>query len=144
MKYEPVQPSLFHISDDMENVLTLKINPELGVQDALRKLEAVFKNYNPSSPFQASFVEEEFARKFGNEKRVSMAAFFAILTVMISCLGLFGLASFVAEQRTKEIGIRKMLGASVSNLWGMPSKDLAIPVVLSLCDIDAICLGSNA
>ena len=88
----------------------------MSTRDALAKIETVFRKYNPTSPFQSSFVDEEFARKFGNEKRIgTLAAFFAILAILISCLGLLGLASFVAEQRTKEIGIRKVLGASVAN-----------------------------
>jgi putative ABC transport system permease protein len=92
----------------------------------------VFKKYNPTAPFQSTFVDEEFARKFGNEKRVgTLAAFFAALAIFISCLGLFGLASFVAEQRTKEIGIRKVLGASVMNLWRMLSKDFVVLVIVS-------------
>ncbi len=104
----------------------------MNVQDAMTKIETVFKKYNPAFPFHASFVDDEFARKFGNEKRIgTLAMFFAILAVIISCLGLFGLASYVAEQRTKEIGIRKVLGASVANLWQMLSKDFVILVVLS-------------
>jgi ABC-type antimicrobial peptide transport system permease subunit len=127
-----VQPSLFHLSTNNINVALIRINPEVNVQDALAKIETVLKKYNPAFPFQASLVDEEFARKFGNEKRIgTLAAFFAILAVVISCLGLFGLASFVAEQRTKEIGIRKVLGASVANLWQMLSKDFVILVVLS-------------
>lgn len=104
----------------------------MNAQDAMAKIEKVFKKYNPAFPFQASFVDDEFAKKFGNEKRIgTLAAFFAMLAIIISCLGLFGLASFVAEQRTKEIGIRKVLGASVSNLWKMLSRDFVILVVVS-------------
>lgn len=129
--YQPVRPSLFHLSTD-HNVLILKINPEMSTRDALGKIETVFRKYNPSSPFQADFADEEFAGKFGNEKRIgTLAAFFAILAILISCLGLLGLASFVAEQRTKEIGIRKILGASVANLWQMLSKDFVALVILS-------------
>jgi ABC-type antimicrobial peptide transport system permease subunit len=78
-------------------------------------------------------VDEDYARKFGDEERVGkLATFFAILAIFISCLGLFGLASFVAEQRTKEIGVRKVLGASVTNLWALLSKDFVILVIISL------------
>ena len=130
--YSPVRPSLFHLSTNNINVALIRINPEVNVQDAMAKIETVFKKYNPAFPFQASFVDEEFARKFGNEKRIgTLAAFFATLAIVISCLGLFGLASFVAEQRTKEIGIRKVLGASVAHLWQMLSKDFVILVVIS-------------
>jgi putative ABC transport system permease protein len=130
--YEPVRPSMFHLSDGEQNVFIIRMNPEMSARDALNKIETVFKKYNPSSPFQASFVDDEFDRKFGNEKRIgTLAGFFAGLAILISCLGLFGLASFVAEQRTKEIGIRKVLGASVGNLWGMLSKDFVALVIIS-------------
>lgn len=92
----------------------------------------MFKKYNPAAPFEYKFVDEEYARKFGNEERVGrLASFFAILAILISCLGIFGLASFVAEQRTKEIGVRKVMGASVVNLWGMLSKDFVVLVIIS-------------
>jgi putative ABC transport system permease protein len=130
--YTPVRPAMFHLNADNQNVFIIKLNPEKSVQEAMAKVEAVFKKYNPSSPFHATFVDDDFAAKFGNEKRVgTLAAFFAILAVLISCLGLFGLASFVAEQRTKEIGIRKVMGASVANLWRMLSKDFVLLVILS-------------
>ena len=130
--YSPVQPSLFHLSTNNINICLIRINPAMSVQDAMAKIETVFKKYDPAFPFQASFVDDDFAAKFGNEKRIgTLAAFFAILAIIISCLGLFGLASFVAEQRTKEIGIRKVLGASVANLWRMLSKDFVILVMLS-------------
>lgn len=130
--YQPIRASLFHITNEQENVLILKINPELSPSDALSKMEVVFKKYNPAVPFEYKFVDEEYARKFGNEERVGkLATFFAILAVFISCLGLFGLASFVAEQRTKEIGVRKVLGASVMNLWQLLSKDFVFLVLIS-------------
>ena len=77
-------------------------------------------------------MDEEFAKKFGDEERIGkLAGVFAVLAVFISCLGLFGLASFVAEQRTKEIGIRKVVGATVFNLWQLLSKDFVILVIIS-------------
>ena len=135
--YQPVRASLFHISPDMENVVILKLNPASSPQEALRKVETVFKKYDPAAPFEYKFVDEEYAKKFGDEERVGkLATFFAVLAVFISCLGLFGLASFVAEQRIKEIGIRKVLGASTLNLWGLLSKDFVTLVILS-CVISA-------
>lgn len=130
--YQPVRPSIFNLSKLGVNVAIIKLNPQYGTQDALNKIEAVFKKYNPTAPFESTFVDDEFARKFGDERRVAtVAGFFAGLAILISCLGLFGLASFVAEQRTKEIGIRKVLGASVANLWRMLSKDFVVLVVIS-------------
>jgi ABC-type antimicrobial peptide transport system permease subunit len=108
------------------------MNPSWSARKSLAKIEEVFKKFNPASPFNSSFVDEEFAKKFGNEERIGkLAMYFAILAIFISCLGLFGLASFVAEQRTKEIGIRKVLGASVAGLWQMLSKDFVILVIVS-------------
>jgi putative ABC transport system permease protein len=130
--YKPVRPSLFYISSDEQNVFIMRMNPALSAKDALSRIETVFKKYDPASPFKADFVDEQFAKKFGNEKRIGkLAGFFAILAIFISCLGLFGLASFVAEQRTKEIGIRKVLGASVGNVWKMLSKDFIVLVFIS-------------
>jgi ABC-type antimicrobial peptide transport system permease subunit len=92
----------------------------------------VFKKYNPASPFSYKFIDDEYAHKFADEERIgNLATFFAILAIFISSLGLFGLASFVAEQRTKEIGVRKVLGASVYNLWSMLSKDFLGLVIIS-------------
>jgi putative ABC transport system permease protein len=80
-------------------------------------------------------VDEDFGKKFASEERIGkLASFFAALAIFISCLGLFGLSSFVAEQRTKEIGVRKVLGASVFHLWAMLSKDFVILVLVS-CSI---------
>jgi len=104
----------------------------VSLRNALAKIETIFKKYNPGSPFEYKFIDEEYARKFSDEERIgNLATFFAILAIFISCLGLFGLASFVAEQRTKEIGIRKVVGASVFNLWQMLSKDFVGLVMLS-------------
>ncbi|HCW06601.1 MAG TPA: ABC transporter permease, partial [Cytophagales bacterium] len=131
--YEPVRPSLFHISKDDGNVIIMKLNPAKSATASLEKVKEVFTKYDPAAPFEYRFVDDDYARKFEGEERVGkLASFFAILAIFISCLGIFGLASFVAEQRTKEIGVRKVMGASVMNLWGMLSKDFLVLVVISL------------
>ncbi len=132
--YEPVRPSLWHIDrDNNVNLAILKLNPEMNAHEALDKVKVVFNKYSPAAPVSPEFVDEEYARKFSDEERIGkLASFFAILAVFISCLGISGLASFVAEQRTKEIGVRKVMGASVLNLWGMLSKDFLRLVVFSL------------
>lgn len=132
--YEPVRASLWHIDrNDNVNLAILKLNPDMGAHDALEKIKTVFTKYNPESPFAYEFVDDEYARKFSDEERIGkLASFFAVLAIFISCLGIFGLASFVAEQRTKEIGVRKVMGATVTNLWGMLSKDFVILVGISL------------
>lgn len=130
--YAPVRPAMWHLSLEQENVFLMKLNPASSPKEALAKIESVFKRLNPASPFSPNFVDEDYARKFGNERRLgTLSTFFAILAIFISCLGLFALASFVAEQRTKEIGIRKVMGASVSNLWRMLSQDFVILVLIS-------------
>ncbi len=85
-----------------------------------------------SVPFDYDFVDEQYAAKFSNKERIGkMSGIFAGLAIFISCLGLFGMASFMAEQRTKEIGIRKILGASVFNLWRLLSRDFVLLVIIS-------------
>lgn len=129
--FEPIEPAIFFMEGWL-GVITIRMNPAEHLREALAEIEPVFKKYNPNAPFEFSFVDEVYARKFSNEERIgNLAAFFAILAIFISCLGLFGLASFVAEQRTKEIGIRKVLGASVANLWKMLSKDFVVLVIIS-------------
>jgi putative ABC transport system permease protein len=128
-----VTPAFFILNYDNVSVINIKLNPELSASKSLSKIETVLKKMNPSSPFIYSFVSEEYAQKFGLEERISkLSTFFAILAIFISCLGLFGLASFMAEQRTKEIGVRKVLGASTANLWALLSKDFVILVIISL------------
>ncbi len=131
--YEPVKQTIFNINKGMGGVLNLKINPNVSAHQALRKIEAVFKNYSPSIPFSYKFADEEYAKKFEGEERIGkLARFFTALAIFISCMGLFGMASFMAEQRVKEIGVRKVLGASVFGLWRLMSKDFVIMVVISL------------
>ncbi|HVY73191.1 MAG TPA: ABC transporter permease [Puia sp.] len=130
--YEPVKPTIWVMKPGWASVITIRIRPSMPMQTALAKIEPVFKRYDPGAPFQYQFTDEQYAKKFSDEKRIgNLATFFAILAVFISCLGLFGLASFVAEQRTKEIGVRKVLGASVFNLWQMLSKDFVNLVIIS-------------
>lgn len=113
-------------------IVTVAIKKAVPVADALNKIEAVFKKYNPGAPFDFKFNDEVYAKKFDDQQRLGkLATFFTILATFISCLGLFGLASFVAEQRKKEIGVRKVLGASVYNLWRMLSKEFALLVFIS-------------
>jgi putative ABC transport system permease protein len=104
----------------------------VSMANALPKIETVFRKLIPAVPFTYKFADQEYALKFAAEERIGkLAAFFAILAIFISCLGLFGLASFVAEQRAKEMGIRKVLGATILNLWRMLSKDFLALVILS-------------
>jgi putative ABC transport system permease protein len=124
---------MFRLLTYNDGMLVLKLNPAMSAHDALAKVSAVSKNYDPKQAFQYRFVDEQYAKKFGDEERIgNLATVFAVLAIFISCLGLFGLASFVAEQRTKEIGVRKVLGASVFNLWKLLSKDFVVLILISL------------
>ncbi|RFZ81866.1 ABC transporter permease [Mucilaginibacter terrenus] len=131
--YEPVKTTIFAFNRNSANMIDIRLNPKVPVREALAKIEAVFKKYDPGSPFDYRFTDEEYSKKFSTEERVGkLAGFFTILAIFISCMGLFGMASFMAEQRTKEIGVRKVLGASVFSLWQMMSKDFVTLVCISL------------
>jgi putative ABC transport system permease protein len=130
--YEKISPAVYWLNRGRGNFTTIKINPATDARTALSKIETAFKKYNPASPFEYKFVDEEYAKKFGDEERIGKLAFvFAILAIFISCLGIFGLAAFTAAQRTKEIGVRKVVGASVFNLWQLLSKDFVVLVFIS-------------
>jgi putative ABC transport system permease protein len=127
-----VQQSLFFMVPDVGPNIVIRLNPQLSAAEAISKIEPVFRKLNPSSPFEYTFVDDDYARKFATEQRVgTLSTIFATLALFISCLGIFGLASFVAEQRVKEIGVRKILGASVFGLWRLMSKDFVTLVFIS-------------
>ena len=115
------------------NVMHIKLNPKNTTAQNLKTTEAIFKKYNPEYPFEYKFIDEEYAAKFEDEKRTgTLTALFAGLTIFISCLGLFGLAAYMAQNRIKEIGVRKVLGASVTNITTLLSKDFLKLVIVSL------------
>jgi len=130
--YEPVKQTVYILNKDNGNWIVMKLNPNKSASESIAKIGAVFKKIIPAAPFDYKFADAEFASKFAAEERIGkLSTFFAVLAIFISCLGLFGLASFVAEQRTKEIGVRKVLGATVTNLWGLLSKDFVLLVIIS-------------
>jgi putative ABC transport system permease protein len=130
--FSPTNPSFFLLNYKNVSVINIGLAPDKSTSESLAKIQGVFAKYNPTSPFVYNFVDQEYAKKFGEEERIGkLTVFFAVLAVFISCLGLFGLASFVAEQRIKEIGIRKVLGASVANLWQMLSFDFVVLVIVA-------------
>ena len=131
--YDPVKQTIFRIGYGAFDHVIFRLNPNRSAHEGLAAIAAVCKTYSPSVPFSYKFVDDEYAAKFATEQRVgSLATGFAILAIFISCLGLFGMAQFMAEQRTKEIGVRKVLGATVLGLWSMLSKDFVRLVVISL------------
>lgn len=124
----------FYIIDPFNRFafINVRINPQASASEAVETIAQSFKNLNPATPFEYTFADERIANKFAFEARIGkLAGIFATLAVFISCLGLFGLSAFVAEQRTKEIGIRKVLGASVPQLWQLLSKDFVVLVLVS-------------
>ena len=130
--YSPVKPTLFYFLPQ-PGYLNIRIKPNVSVSDAISGIEAIYKKYSPGAPFDYKFVSDEYAIKFADEMRIArLTSIFAILAILISCLGLFALASFVAEQRTKEIGVRKVFGASLFTIWKLLSKEFVLLVIISL------------
>jgi ABC-type antimicrobial peptide transport system permease subunit len=126
-------PHLYFISYSGRGYITVRLNPQVGTPEALQKIEAVIKRFDAGAPFEYKFLDDDYARLFNNEERIGkLATVFSILTIFISCLGIFGLATFAASQRTKEIGIRKVLGASIFALWRMLSADFLLLVVVAI------------
>ncbi len=129
--FEHAKPMIFFLQG-YKGWILVKSNPDSGTHETLSAIETVFKRIVPSAPFDYRFASDSYAAKFKNEECIGeLALVLAVLAVTISCLGLFGLASFVVEQRNKEIGIRKVLGASLVNLWQMLSRDFIVLVTTS-------------
>ena len=130
--YTEVRPVVYTVLNEGGAVAIIRINPAMTASAAISKIAPVFRKFNPDQPFDYKFTDEAYAQKFGNEERVGkLAGFFALLAIFISCLGLFGLTAFVAEQRKKEIGVRKILGASAWNVWHLLSADFLRLVIIS-------------
>ena len=137
--FTPVEPLMIYYNPDASNSISIRLNQESQLQKSLGMIETVFKKYNPSVPFEYQFVDDEFGKKFATEELISkITNIFAGLAIFICCLGLAGLVSFTVEKRIREIGIRKVLGASVSQVLLLVSREfvklvgiaffLAIPV----------------
>jgi len=126
-------PVIFINNPNFARFMFIKTVAEQPVNTVLSKIEDVFKIHNPAYPFEYAFVDENFNTKFKNEQLVGkLSQLFAILAILISCLGLFGLSAYTAEQRRKEIGVRKVLGSSVSNIVKLLSKDFLKLVIISI------------
>jgi putative ABC transport system permease protein len=126
-------PTVFMMNTERSmNVIEIKLAPNQPPAEALSVIGAVFRKFNPDAPFDYQFEDEQYAAKFTSEQRIgNLARGFSLLALFISCIGIFGMASFVAEQRTKEIGVRKVLGASVVNLWALLCRDFVVLVLIS-------------
>jgi ABC-type antimicrobial peptide transport system permease subunit len=133
--YDPIKPLI--ICGAKSKFMTfytvlIKVNGSTSMTKDLAQMQAIFKKYNPDYPFDPKFIDQEYAGKFHSEQLMgTLAALFAGLTIFISCLGLFGLATYMAESRIKEIGIRKVLGASVAGITALLSKEFVKLVIIS-------------
>ena len=130
--FRPISPLTIIFNKDWTGYVNVRINPNTTASTAIKRIQPIFDRYNPAFPFVYRFADTEYAKKFNYEELVgNLAAIIAVIAIFISCLGLFGLASFTAEQRVKEIGVRKVLGASVLNLWQLLSRDFVKLVLIS-------------
>ena len=132
--YEPASPIVYLLNYNFNhNWFFIKLKPQVATSDALMKVRTAFQHVLPTAAFDYRFVDEQYARKFATEKRVgTLAAFFAGFALLISALGIFGMASFTAEQRIREIGVRKVLGATVFSIWKLLTREFALLVGLSV------------
>ena len=131
--FQKIQPMVIEGAKAWFSVIHIKFNENLETTELLAQTDAIFKKYNPEYPFSYEFVDQEYAKKFDDEKRTGqMVTLFTLLTIFISCLGLFGLASYMAENRIKEIGVRKVLGASVRSITTLLSVDFLKLVLISI------------
>jgi len=130
--YGKSDPLIFYCKPEWAGNIYIKLKNKSQTEAAVAKIEKVMKANNPGFPFDYQFVDAQFNRQFNTETLISkLSRVFAALAIIISCLGLFGLAAYTAERRTKEIGIRKVLGASVSRITGLLSKDFLQLVLIS-------------
>lgn len=131
--YSPVTPLLIYPAKEWMLNMVVRTNPSLPIEHNLKQMEEILKKFNPAYPFEYKFVDQQFAIKFKEQQQTAqLALIFSGLAIFISCLGLFGLASYIAELRTKEIGIRKVLGASVTGITAMLSRDFVKLVLIAI------------
>lgn len=131
--YQPMEPMFIAGAKGWFNVIHIKLNDQQPMQSNIDQLKSIFRKYNPGYELNYRFVDEEYTRKFEDEKRIGrLGSWFTLLTILISCLGLFGLSTYMAENRIKEIGVRKVLGASVSSITALLSKEFVKLVLISL------------
>ncbi len=131
---QPIPPMIFFLGKaKWMHTVNIRLDPSVGMTRSLAAIQSIFKKYDPENSVEYRFADQEYARKFEDGERVGrLAGGFTILAILISCLGLLGLSAFVAEQRTREIGVRKVLGASVLHLWSLLSQEFVMLVSLSL------------
>ena len=135
--FSSVNPMIFFLRSNRIswirfNAVNVKLKPSASMTGAIDKIRPIFTRYDPEKTFSYAFADQEFGKKFDDERRIANLAFVTtLLAIFISCLGLFGLSSYMAAQRTREIGIRKVMGASTAQLWKLLSKDFVVLVAIS-------------
>lgn len=130
--YHPVEPLLMMFQPTWSSTISVRLEKTDDLPASIAEVEKVFKKFNPDFPFEYRFADTEFSKKFASIHLISrLSGIFSTLAIAITCLGLFGLAAFTTEQRTKEIGIRKVMGASIPNLVGLISKDFSRLVLIA-------------
>jgi hypothetical protein len=131
--YQPTRPMIVEGPGGWFNSMHIRLNEQHSVAEDLATMGGIFKKYNPAYPFEYHFEDDQYALKFGKEQETrTLASLFSGLAIFISCLGLFGLASYMAESRVKEIGVRKVLGASVGSIAALLSADFLKLVLISI------------
>jgi putative ABC transport system permease protein len=130
--YQPADPTFFTLFDRRNVFVLIRLSKNIPAPLAISRIEKVFSRYDPDTPFDYAFTADNYNLKFSDEEHIgNISTVFCVLAIIISCLGLFGLASYIAEQRTKEIAVRKVLGASVVNLWKLLSSEFVMLVMIS-------------
>jgi putative ABC transport system permease protein len=128
----PPDPTIYFYKSKPQNVVIYRLTSEVNIHDAISELTKMFGHYNSSVPYDYQFADASYAAKFNQEEFIGkLAALFAGLAIFISCLGLFGLSAYISEQRTKEIGVRKVFGASLSQIWSLVSLEFIMLVLIS-------------
>ncbi len=131
--YEQVSPLMVFYAPDDAGYIHVRLADNVGPVDALAAMETIFTEVNPDLPFEYEFVDEEFGKKFAHEERISkIIGAFAAIAIFICCLGLLGMATFTVQKRTREIAVRKVLGASVSQVLILISRDFIKLVLIAL------------
>ncbi|HEY9045024.1 MAG TPA: ABC transporter permease [Ohtaekwangia sp.] len=132
--FRDISPMFVVLRPDASNYVTVRLSKNKTIPESIKEIETIVKKYNPAYPFDYSFADAEFDKKFSGINLISdLSNVFAVLAIFITCLGLFGLAAFTAEQRTKEIGIRKVLGASMGGIVMLMSKDFSKLIIIAFC-----------
>jgi ABC-type antimicrobial peptide transport system permease subunit len=131
--FKAAEPTLYFLGTPANsNFLLYRLSPRIGDKDALARMTDIFNRFEPTYPYDYTFVDRAYAQKFDLEVLIGrLSGILAALAILISCMGLLGLAAYTAERRTKEIGIRKVLGASVPQVWLLLSGDFMLLVVVS-------------